>query len=480
MVDKTTASTSSQQEPVKSPPVIKKIWKLFLGGIPVSTTENELEEAIQETNVKSFNSRIFMNQSKSSAGCGAVDVYTMADFETLLNDKISIKNKKLEVKEFINNQNELDKHMEERDKRSLFVGNLGAKINEKDFKSYFSKFGKIEEAYIIYYDETKRQSRGFGFVQYCKEEAALRAVAQQNVLAGRELNVKLRCSHKEVRNSDSVSSHSKSKSSSAHNSGSDGNMMIGSAFDRQGKKYVHSKPVKPKKKEAVKSSTGHQPQYPPAEYYPAHHPPLFEPPYCMMQVQYPPPMAPMNHIYYQQPDIGYDPYIQGDTYYEDGSQPMYEGYYQEQPTQQEYYQDGNYIYQNQQHGFIDHGFVVQPQPMIHMYPNQVYTGVSTAPQLKKKVKSEGRGPIVHAPETDTMSEKKNVSTNRQSQPPAMTSGIQAQPMYGRPPLNKASSSPNATGIQTRQPPKSSKTNPILDDSFIDKLYPIDGDDSDEY
>ena len=65
--------------------------------------------------------------------------------------------------------------MEVNSKRKLYVSELSTSDKNEDLQNYFSKFGKIEQAYIIYYPNTTI-SKCFGYVEFKKENNATKAM----------------------------------------------------------------------------------------------------------------------------------------------------------------------------------------------------------------------------------------------------------------------------------------------------------------
>ncbi|PQM38036.1 glycine-rich RNA-binding protein 4 mitochondrial [Prunus yedoensis var. nudiflora] len=63
----------------------------------------------------------------------------------------------------------------------LFVGGLSWSMDEKSLKDAFSSFGEVTEVKIVY-DRDSGRSRGFGFVNFTKEDDA-------QALLGRPLRV---------------------------------------------------------------------------------------------------------------------------------------------------------------------------------------------------------------------------------------------------------------------------------------------------
>uniref|UniRef100_A0A2N9GJP4 RRM domain-containing protein n=1 Tax=Fagus sylvatica TaxID=28930 RepID=A0A2N9GJP4_FAGSY len=56
-------------------------------------------------------------------------------------------------------------------KNRLFVGGLSWSVDEKSLKDAFSSFGEVTEVNILY-DKDSGRSRGFGFVNFSKEDDA--------------------------------------------------------------------------------------------------------------------------------------------------------------------------------------------------------------------------------------------------------------------------------------------------------------------
>ena len=71
----------------------------------------------------------------------------------------------------------------------MFVANLPWTVGSKELKMYFSKFGYVSNASVIY-DKTTAMSRGFGFVSYANRSCFIAAESHKNhLLEGRILTV---------------------------------------------------------------------------------------------------------------------------------------------------------------------------------------------------------------------------------------------------------------------------------------------------
>ena len=65
----------------------------------------------------------------------------------------------------------------------LFVKNISGEVNEALLESIFAQYGDIVSTKIVY-DRITWESKGFGFVEYAKKDAALKAIEALN---GKEL-----------------------------------------------------------------------------------------------------------------------------------------------------------------------------------------------------------------------------------------------------------------------------------------------------
>ncbi|KAK9924487.1 hypothetical protein M0R45_032853 [Rubus argutus] len=72
----------------------------------------------------------------------------------------------------------------------LFVGGLSWSLDEKSLKDAFSSFGEVTEVNIVY-DKDSGRSRGFGFVNFSKEDDAKCAkdAMDGKALLGRPLRI---------------------------------------------------------------------------------------------------------------------------------------------------------------------------------------------------------------------------------------------------------------------------------------------------
>lgn len=65
-------------------------------------------------------------------------------------------------------------------KKKLYVGNLSYEITSDQLKELFSEFGDVVDAVVITDKYKGDRSKGFGFVEFAKEEDAQKALEAMN------------------------------------------------------------------------------------------------------------------------------------------------------------------------------------------------------------------------------------------------------------------------------------------------------------
>jgi RNA recognition motif-containing protein len=73
---------------------------------------------------------------------------------------------------------------------NIYISNLGFNVQDEDLRSFFTPYGEVTSAKIIY-DKATGQSRGFGFVEMSDDGAARKAIEELNdaTVEGRNIKV---------------------------------------------------------------------------------------------------------------------------------------------------------------------------------------------------------------------------------------------------------------------------------------------------
>nr|XP_016434786.1 PREDICTED: uncharacterized protein LOC107761128 [Nicotiana tabacum] len=154
-----------------------KQGKIFVGGISWETTEETLKKHFSRYGevVKSEIPKVW--ETGFGKGFGFVTFTDSSVFDKLLQDQHIILGRTVDVSlarpKGEKSQSQRCSECQQTSKshrKKIFVGGLPQYLSEKDFKQYFERFGRIEDAKIIYDRETNTP-RGFGFITYDSEEA---------------------------------------------------------------------------------------------------------------------------------------------------------------------------------------------------------------------------------------------------------------------------------------------------------------------
>lgn len=74
--------------------------------------------------------------------------------------------------------------------RKIFIGNLPWTVSNRELKLYFSKFGHVENANVVF-EKSFGMSRGYGFVTFSSIDGYRKALNEAvHRLEGRVLNIK--------------------------------------------------------------------------------------------------------------------------------------------------------------------------------------------------------------------------------------------------------------------------------------------------
>ena len=74
--------------------------------------------------------------------------------------------------------------------KKIFVGALEPSVKDEDLREFFSKFGKVKEASVLF-DNNRNASRGFGFVTFEDQKTVEQLVKDNHFyIKGRKIDVK--------------------------------------------------------------------------------------------------------------------------------------------------------------------------------------------------------------------------------------------------------------------------------------------------
>lgn len=137
-------------------------YKIFVGGLTVSTLESDLEEyfaAFGQVNQIA----IIRNKQTGLSKCYAfIHTSEKRTYERILSQKHYIQGRMIDCKDGFS-RGENPQLFEKMNNKKFFVGGLSAATTDKNLLDYFIKFGQVFKAYVIVDPNTNRSKR-FGFV----------------------------------------------------------------------------------------------------------------------------------------------------------------------------------------------------------------------------------------------------------------------------------------------------------------------------
>jgi len=162
--------------------------KLFIGGIPWSTTDATFTQFFSKYGELQDSVIIRDKHTRASRGFGFVK-YTdpTAIDKVLAEPELVLDGRKLEVKVAIP-KDEMEDPNPTKTKK-LFIGGLSQATTDVEFKEHFAQFGTITDA-VVMVDKETRRSRCFGFVTYESEDVAERVLSQTHTLNGKVCEIK--------------------------------------------------------------------------------------------------------------------------------------------------------------------------------------------------------------------------------------------------------------------------------------------------
>ena len=164
-------------------------FKIFVGGLTVQTTEQELEDYFS-----TFGSvtqvAVIKNKQTGLSKCYAfVHTNEVRTYQRIISSKHNLNGRVIDCKDGFN-KDENPALFEKLNNKKIFVGGLSPNTQDKHLAEYFSKYGPVFKAYVIIDPKTRRSKR-FGFIIMEDEAAVGKAMSVSNhVVNGSAINCK--------------------------------------------------------------------------------------------------------------------------------------------------------------------------------------------------------------------------------------------------------------------------------------------------
>lgn len=168
--------------------------RLMIRNIHYSTTDESFERLFAQFG-ELEDAAIVREKTGRSRGFGFVTFASIDTMHTCINASLHLDGRKLFVKvaadpfsQFLSDGVPVQSRSV---RRKIFVRNLGQHLTAADLRQHFQKYGVIEDCSVVYSTATK-QSKGFAFITYERQDSAVRATAEsQQTLANRVVFVTL-------------------------------------------------------------------------------------------------------------------------------------------------------------------------------------------------------------------------------------------------------------------------------------------------
>lgn len=168
----------------------ENIVKLFVGGLNYVSLQSDIKSYF-DTFGKVIECTLMTDKQSGKSKCYAFvsleDIWSNAR-ERITKRKHEINGKIVDVK-FAVEGKEKEEMLDS--KKKIFVGGLDPNVTNEDLRAYFTQFGEVRDANVLY-DSDRGISRCFGFVVFENKETVDELVKQQNfAIKGKAIDVKL-------------------------------------------------------------------------------------------------------------------------------------------------------------------------------------------------------------------------------------------------------------------------------------------------
>lgn len=161
-----------------------KHYKLFVGGLPVRTSKDTIVEFFAKYGTV-LSCKLKLNpQTGRSLGFAYLNIQEKEACETLLNEPIEFQGRIIDIKP-VWKKKELGDKLEQERKRKLFVSGFPIDFTNKELTDYFTKFGRVSNAFIIKDPDTSK-NKNYGYVIFEEVSGLENALSQEAPLVVRE------------------------------------------------------------------------------------------------------------------------------------------------------------------------------------------------------------------------------------------------------------------------------------------------------
>ena len=146
------------------------IFSIFVGGLSNIVTNQDLSIYFSQFGpISHCEVQTWKNNPTKCRGFAIIRAGDEQTYELILTSSHRLGERLIECKKMITDKSELDVHSKDLMQKKIFVSGLSKKIDDEQFKAFFSRFGKISMAYVVKHHKDKK-SKGFGFISFETKE----------------------------------------------------------------------------------------------------------------------------------------------------------------------------------------------------------------------------------------------------------------------------------------------------------------------
>lgn len=157
-----------------------RAFKIFVGGLPSTVSEEELYDYFAQYGVISrCRTKKWRSDKTKCKGFAIIVAQDEATYEAILAQPHQMHGRTIECKRAISNKHDLIQHNQQVVASKVFVTGLPQTCTDSDLRGYFERFGPLEMAYVVRQSSNCKKSR-IGFVSFVRTLDKDKAISVRN------------------------------------------------------------------------------------------------------------------------------------------------------------------------------------------------------------------------------------------------------------------------------------------------------------
>lgn len=162
-------------------------FKIFVGCIPGKTQDAQIEAVFNEYS-SLISIQLERRKNGKCSGYGYIELSNKKEYETVLEKKHFLEQRQLTTMPYLEKRDLIDSQLNF-NKRRIVIAGLPKDLSDKELFQHFSKYGKIEKAFIVQNDSDP-SLKPYGHVIFNDEVSATRAKKKPHFFKGKKVQIK--------------------------------------------------------------------------------------------------------------------------------------------------------------------------------------------------------------------------------------------------------------------------------------------------